>query len=334
MTSVAVIIPVRNEAHFIGRTLAAILNQDFPPDKVEVRVVDGQSTDQTREIVHEVCQRDSRVQLLPNPRRWSSAARNIGIRNSSHELIVIVDGHCELTDRNYLSKLVAAFQQSGADCLGRPQPQDVSQATGLQQAIAAARCSPVGHHPDSFIYSDQPQFVPAHSVAVAYHRSVFDQIGLFDESFDACEDVELNHRIDQAGLKCYFTPEILIRYEPRGTLKGLFRQLVRYGRGRIRLARKHPDTWSLKTLIPAFFVAGLPVGAVLSLFSSWLGFLYIIILMLYALIILAGTVGAARQVKSWRAVAWIPVVFVVIHLAAGSGQWLELLWPRRRHPFE
>jgi succinoglycan biosynthesis protein ExoA len=330
---VSVIVPIRNEENFIERTLRALQQQDFPFESAEILVVDGESTDKTPEIVAGIAARDSRVRLLSNPRRWSSAARALGVREARGEYLLIVDGHCELQDPDYFQKLVQAFETSGADCLGRPQPQDVSHATPIQQAIAAARSSPVGHHPDSFIYSDQPQFVPAHSVAVAYRRSLFEQVGNFDDSFDACEDVELNHRIDQAGLRCWFAPELQIRYEPRGTLAGLFRQLVRYGRGRIRLMRKHPDTRSLKTLIPALFVAGLPVGLVAGLFSSWLAIIYVAVLLLYLAIILIGSLGVVGQVGSWQAAAWIPLVLIVVHLASGWGQWREWFQPVRANPF-
>ena len=50
----------------------------------------------------------------------------------------------------------------------------------------------------------------ASGVAVAYRRKVFDLVGGFDERFDACEDVEFNHRIDEAGLNCWFSPEIAV----------------------------------------------------------------------------------------------------------------------------
>ncbi len=330
---VSVIVPIRNEERYIERTLRALLQQNFPTNASEILVIDGDSTDRTPEIVAQIAARDSRVRLLNNPQRWSSAARQLGVRESRGDYLLIVDGHCELQDPDYLSKLVRAFETSGADCLGRPQPQDVSQATPVQQAIAAARSSPVGHHPDSFIYSNTPQFVPAHSVAVAYRRSVFETVGPFDDSFDACEDVELNHRIDKAGLRCWFAPELQIRYEPRGTLVGLFRQLVRYGRGRIRLMRKHPETRSLKTLVPALFVAGLPLGFVAGLFSTWLAMIYWGILLLYLSIILIASLGVVRRVGSWQAAAWIPLVLIVIHLASGWGQWREWFQPVRTNPF-
>ena len=241
------------------------------------------------------------------------------------KFILIVDGHCELDDRQYLTKLVAAFERSGADCIGRPQPQDVRSATGLQRAIAAARSSPLGHHPDSFIYSGREQFVPAHSVAVAYRRSVFDHVGLFDERFDACEDVELNHRIDQAGLRCLLSPDAMIRYEPRSTLGGLYRQLLRYGRGRVRLLRKHPDTLSLKTLAPAVAIAAGILGLLASLVWSWAGIACLVGATLYLLAIGVASLAAAPAVFPWPAPLWLPVVFVVIHVAAGTGELIELI---------
>ena len=92
---------------------------------------------------------------------------------------------------------------------------------------------------------------------MAYRRTVFDRVGEFDERFDACEDVELNHRIDRAGLRCFFTPAVRVLYFPRSSLRGLFHQMARYGRGRVRLLRKHPETFSPGGFIPAAWLAGL-----------------------------------------------------------------------------
>src|SRR5205823_12155287 len=118
-----------------------------------------------------------------NPGRLSSAGRNQAVRVSRGAIVVLVDGHCEIDSRGYLRDLAHAFADSGADCVGRPQPLDVPGATVLQRAIAAARSSPLGHHPASYIYSSAERFVPPQSVAVAYRRAVFERVGLFDEGF-------------------------------------------------------------------------------------------------------------------------------------------------------
>jgi succinoglycan biosynthesis protein ExoA len=327
---ISVIVPVRNEERFIRTTLDQLLHQDYDPDRFEILVADGRSTDATRAIVAECASRFPHVRLLDNPRRWSSAGRNQALRAAHGDLVVIVDGHCEIDRVSYLREVAEAFQRSGADCVGRPQPLDVTGATALQRAVAAARSSRLGHHPDSYIYSSDEGFVPPQSVAVAYSRSVFEQIGLFDESFDACEDVEFNHRVAQAGLRCYFTPRVAARYVPRGSLGGLFRQMVRYGRGRARLSRKHPDTFSLRGFVPAAFVAGLVLGPLLALLSPLLAALYAGTLGLYAAAVLAVSLTITLRARRLALLPWLPLVFATIHLGSGAGILLELVTGRRR----
>ena len=326
MLSVSVIVPVRNEAQWIERTLSQLIAQDYDPGRFDILVIDGQSTDGTPELIGRLAALHENVRLLSNPRRLSSAARNIGIRQSRGDVVVVIDGHCEFEDDRYLRKLADAFDRSGADCIGRPQPLDISGASSLQRAIAAARSSRLGHHPDSHVYSSEEGFVPAESVATAYRRSVFDTVGYFDETFDACEDVELNHRIDRAGLRCFFTPEVAVRYAPRDSLGGLFRQLVRYGRGRVRLLRKHPATFAVRSLIPLLFVAGLIVGLPLGLATTWLALVYIAALGTYTTVVLMGASWIGFRPGNSRLYPWLPLVFLTIHVTSGTGMLMEVLY--------
>jgi succinoglycan biosynthesis protein ExoA len=320
---VSVIVPVRNEVALIGRTLDQLLRQDYPPDRFEVLVADGGSTDGTRTVVAGFAAEFANVRLVDNPRRWSSAGRNAGLRASRGDVVIIVDGHCELDNPRYLADLADAFTTSGADCVGRPQPLDVSGASRLQRAVAAARASRLGHHPDSHIWSDRPGFVPPHSVAVAYRREVFRMIGPFDERFDACEDVELNHRVAQAGLRCWFAPRLRVCYHPRTSLGGLFRQMLRYGRGRVRLLRKHPETFALRGFLPAVLLAGLAAGPLFwwwggPFAAAWLGGAAP-----YALAVLLFSVALCMRQREAALLPLLPLVFLAIHLGAGAGQLWE-----------
>jgi len=329
---ISVVVPVRNEERFLRGTLEQLLTQDYSPRRFEVLVADGRSTDGTRAIVRQLQGAHPNLRLLDNPGLLSSAGRNVAIRAAGGDLIVIVDGHCDLENGRYLRALAEAFAESGAACIGRPQPLDVTTATPLQRAIAAARASRLGHNPSSFIYTDVAQFVRPQSVAIAYRREVFAEVGLFDERFDACEDVEFNHRVDQAGLPCYFTPRVRVRYYPRANVAGFFGQLQRYGRGRVRLLRKHPDTFSLACLVPAAFLLGLIVGPILAAVSGWLAVAYAGVLALYALTLALGSVLLAWRNRDLRMLPWLPVVFAAIHGGAGTGIWQEVLagWLGRR----
>ena len=350
---ISVMIPVRNESKHIAEVLDRLLEQDYPADKFEILVLDGRSEDNTREIVVKYGEKHPNVRLLDNPKRLSSGARNIGIQNAAGDVVLLVDGHCIIDSKLILSKTDEAFRQSGADCLGRPQPLELSHANPMQLAIAAARRSPIGHHPDSFIYAGKSCFSPAISVAVAYRKDAFEKVGLFDERFDAAEDCELNHRIDKAGLKCFFTPDIAVRYVPRATLGGLGKQLTRYGKGRVRLSRKHPETFSWKSFLPAAFIGGIFAGIILCvcLFAflitgiatpadcctiSVFGFLelgctiFAAVLCLYAAIVIFESVRIAIQNRRLYYCFYLPAVFATIHLSSGYGLLKEIIFPEAK----
>jgi succinoglycan biosynthesis protein ExoA len=329
---VSILVPVRNEATYIEETLDWLLTQDYDPQRYEILVADGRSGDATRQLVAAIQEWRPQVILLDNPRQWSSAGRNAGVRVGRGDLFVLIDGHCELDNPHYLTDLVDAFERSGADCIGRPQPLQIAGATFLQRAIATARTSALGHHPDSHIYSNREGFVPPQSVAVAYRRSVFDKVGLFDESFDACEDVEFNHRVARAGLRCFLTPRAEVRYVPRDDLPALFRQMVRYGRGRVRLLRKHPETFTAPGFVPAALLAGIVAGPLLAWWLPILWWIYGGLLGMYAGLVFAFSGLLARQQREPRMAVVLPLVFPTIHVGAGWGMLSELLWRRAGRP--
>lgn len=325
---ISVIVPVRNESRHIRRVVEGLCHQDYPPDQYEVLVVDGMSDDDTIEIVEGMRAGFPQLKLHSNPQRLSSAARNIGIRHATGEYVIVVDGHCTIGDREHLQKLERAFVRSGADTIGRPQPLVTSRPSGIQRCVSIARSSWLGHNPDSAAFASRESFVSPQNVAVAYRRELFDEFGLFDERFDACEDVELNTRLAQAGRTCWFTPDIAVGYTPRSSLAGLFYQMVRYGRGRCRLARRHPKSLSLPALVPAVLLVWLVVGGIAASVSVWAAWLFAATMLMYATVI--GT-ESLRLIASRFELGYVrvPLVFVTIHLGFGWGFLRELAAMRR-----
>jgi len=326
---VSIIVPVRNESARIEATLGCLARQDFAADEFEIIVVDGQSDDDTWQRVQRWKDIIPQLNLCANPKRLSSSARNVGIRQSTGWYVVIVDGHCEIHDTQYLKNVVAAFEVSGADCLGRPQPLRMSGANEFQRVVAVARESWLGHNPDSDIYSDQARFVPPDNVAVAYRREVFDKVGFFDEQFDACEDVEFNLRVREAGLTCYFAPSIKVDYQPRRTLRGLAYQMARYGRGRSRLWRKHPGSITLPGLVPAALLVWLMTALALSAVHRAFAVVFLATALAYLLSLTAESLRLSRR-HPLRLTARAPLVFMAIHAGFGWGFLRDRLTFRRR----
>jgi succinoglycan biosynthesis protein ExoA len=321
---VSVIVPVRNEEPFLEATLRALERQRYPAESFEVLVVDGQSHDGTVAVIRRLQAEFGNLRLFYNPKRLSSAARNIGVRHARGEIVVIVDGHCELQNRDYFHDLVEVFDRRQVECVGRPQPLDVTGASPLQTAIALARGSRLGHNPGSHIYSDEGGYVPPQSVAVAYRRDVFPRVGDFDEAFDACEDVEFNHRLAQAGMRCYLAPELTIRYHPRGSLAGLCHQMLRYGRGRARLLVKHPDTFAVMPLVPAIFLVTLAASFGLGLVAPPFAGLFCLTAVAYCWAVIVAAVSLGVRGRALRLTPLLPVVFLSIHVGAGWGVLREL----------
>ncbi|MGE4441528.1 MAG: glycosyltransferase [Desulfomicrobium sp.] len=324
--------PVRNEARFIADTLGQLRSQDYPKDRFEILVADGMSNDGTREIVSRIAEEDSRVRLLDNPKKRSSAGRNVGFRAGQGDYFVVVDGHCHIPDDKFLRNISDCFEKSGAHCLGRPQPLDPPDLTPFQKSVALARASRLGHGGDSLIYGDFEGFASPVSNGAAYRREVFEKVGYVDEDFDACEDVEFNYRVEKAGLKAYTSPKLTVRYYPREKLSALVGQMRRYGRGRTRLYRKHPALLSSSAMVPACFAGG--VAAFLALLgldltfglSAFLSFVFFVLglaLLAYAVLVGMATVRICREHGGEHAFR-LPLVFLAVHGGLGLGMWEEI----------
>jgi glycosyltransferase involved in cell wall biosynthesis len=313
-----VVVPVRNEGPFIGSTLEQILAQNYPKERLEILVVDGGSTDSTKQKVSCIAGSHAQIRLLENPKRLSSAARNIGFQSGKGDIFVVIDGHCYLQNEHLFRNIVECFDRSKADCLGRPQPLNPPGLTRFQEAIAIARASPLGHSRTSYIYSNREGYWSPVSVGAMYKRKVFETIGYVDESFDACEDVEFNYRVEKAGLCSYFHPSLGVCYYPRPTLLELLKQMYRYGKGRAKLAWKHPDLVHYEAVILILLILGIPLLLLLGLWSTLFLFLFCIVYGVYIGVILATSTCLALRTRVSHLV-YLPVIFMTIHFGVAAG---------------
>lgn len=330
---VSVVIPVRNEELHIGAVLQQLEAQDYPADRFEVLVADGDSTDGTRRVVEGFAATARMpVRWLANPKRLSSAGRNVGALASRGEIIAFVDGHCQIPTRELLANVAKLMRETGAACLCRPQPLHVAGNTRFQDALARTRATIIGHGRDSTIFDMESEgFVNPTSSGAVYRAEVFAAVGMYDESFDACEDVEFNHRVWKADLKSYSSPKVAVFYSPRQSLSALWKQLMRYGRGRYRFMRKHPDAVSTAQLVPAAFLAWVVGLALASPFSSAALWILAGTLFIYGAVTLAFAIRLSFR-YGWHHLLISPAVYVCIHGGLGTGFWQEAFFGRKPEP--
>jgi glycosyltransferase involved in cell wall biosynthesis len=310
---VSVIMPVRNEADFIDQSLGSVLAQDYPEEQMEILVVDGMSNDGTREKM-----KSNRVRVLDNPSKIVPGALNIGIRNSIGEVIVRVDGHCVLPT-NYISNVIRAFVESGADCVG-----GVQKACGngvIGNAVAAAMSSRFGVGSAYFHYGTQPALVDTVYLG-SYKREVFSRIGGFDEELVRNQDDEFNFRLQQAGGKIWFDPEIYANYYPRNSILRLWKQYLQYGLFKVLVIRKRRGISSIRQLFPAIFVLSILISIVAALVIGQREIMAVVLGPYVIASFFSALVASKRSIKT---VLLLPIVFACMHIAYGVG-FLAGLW--------
>lgn len=312
---ISVVMPVRNEAGFIAHSLGAMLGQDYPPDRLEVIAVDGQSDDGTREIIAGIAACDPRVRLVDNPRRIIPAALNVGIRAARHPLIARMDGHT-IAAPDYLRRGVEALVASGADCVGGRW--EYAGEGWMGRAIAAAMESRFGVGTGRW---RGPAAGEADTVPYGfYYRERLLALGGFDEAYLANEDYELNYRLRASGGRVFYSPAIRMTYYVRPSLIALRKQYFRYGHWKARMFRQHPRSLRPRQLAAPLLVAGLVAGAALQTAGGFWRAAYVTVVGLYLLLAVVFSLRQASR-RGWQLLPGILTAFLVLHLAWGMGFW-------------
>jgi len=139
-----------------------------------------------------------------------------------------------------------------------------------------------------------------------------------DETFDVCEDVDFNYRVEKAGFKTYMSPSIAIKYYPRESLSALWRQMVRYGKGRYQFLKKHPETFSIGGMAPVALVVGLFLLPLLGLVDPVFFKLFGLLCGLYLLVVVFSSFAVASR-AGLKYLRWLPAIYMVIHFGLGVG---------------
>ncbi len=310
---VSVIMPVRNEADYIDRSLSSVLQQNYPPDRMEILVVDGNSQDGTRERI-----RSPRVRILDNPTGIVSSALNIGLRNSSGDVIVRVDGHCVLPF-DYIRNCVQVLQESGADCAG-----GLQKACGVGEVgrvIALAMSSRFGAGTAYFHYGTNPAWVDTVYLG-AYRRETFLRTGGFDEELVRNQDDEFNFRLQQAGGTIRFDPSIVANYYPRDSLRRLWAQYFEYGFFKVLVIRKRRGMSSWRQLAPSSFVLAVFLSFLAALLTGQNWFMALVLGPYLAVNLGVSFFLGHQRIQT---LFLLPVVFAWMHMAYGVG-FLAGMW--------
>jgi glycosyltransferase involved in cell wall biosynthesis len=179
---VSVILPTYNRDVFISRAIESVLSQTYPA--FELIVVNDGSTDNTACVLNSY---GERINVIHRDNGGVSAARNSGIRCAAGDYIALLD-----SDDYWLPEKLAeqtAFFQSEPDAL-ICQTEEIWIRNGK-------RVNPKKRHQkfSGMIFEKSLPLCLVSPSAVMIRKSLFDEVGLFDETLPACEDYDLWLRI-------------------------------------------------------------------------------------------------------------------------------------------
>ncbi|HDD44817.1 MAG TPA: glycosyltransferase [Candidatus Desulfofervidus auxilii] len=196
MPKVSVIIPTYNRANFLKEAIESVLNQTYKD--YELIIVDDGSTDETQKII---AQYKNKLKYIVIPHHGVSKARNVGIKRAKGEFIAFLDSD-DLWHPKKLEVQINFFDNHHNAIIC--QTEEIWLRNGK-------RVNPKKYHkkPSGMMFEKSLERCLISPSAVMMHKTLFEKVGLFDESFPACEDYDMWLRVT-ARFPVYLLPEPLV----------------------------------------------------------------------------------------------------------------------------
>lgn len=330
---VSVVIPCFNEERFIGKALDQLVGQ-YESENYEIIVVDGMSEDGTRRVIEEFQGRHPElvVKVVDNPARNIPTALNLGVAAATGEIIARMDAHAVPCD-GYIHRCVSVLSQTAAGAVGMPCMVRPGADTTIARAVAAAVSHPFGIGDAKYrLGAAGPLQEPVDTVAFAcFRKSLWEQLGGFNEGLLTNEDYDFNYRIRQSGREVILDRGGHCDYFARTTLAGVAAQYWRYGGWKAEMIRLQPQSIKLRHAVAPIFVLSLMLLSLASLLWFQAIFLLAAELVIYLVAAIVAGWHAVKRLDgpTGKLVVLMPLVFATIHVTWGLSFLLRLGFPKR-----
>lgn len=311
---VSVVVPILNEKNYIDEFIKSVLDQDFDKSKMEVLLVDGMSSDGTRNILFDYSKKFEFIHVIDNLEKKIPDALNVGIKNSVGKYIIRMDAHTYYYP-DYISQCVSTIESGNYSNVGGPTV--VGFKSKIQKIIAAANYSPFAlgggksHNIEYEGIADTVSFG-------TFRRDYLLDLGMYDTSIQFAEDDDLNFRIIENGGSIFISPKIKYIYYPRDSFKSLFVQYFRYGLWKSAVIKKHKRPARISHLVPPCFVLFLIFFPILSLFNSAALYLFVSIIFIYIVLSFSFSFKSKNLENNSEKIL-LAFTHFVIHVSYGSG---------------
>jgi len=303
----SICITTYNEEGNIVALLESLINQTKKAD--EIVIVDGGSTDKTREIIRHFQKKYSYIKTVFE-KCSRSRGRNISVDLARNEIVAITDAGCT-ADPDWFGNITKPFETGRVDivagfyCMTGKSPLTLAMGVFL------------GVTPRKFNHN----FLPS-TRSMAFTKSAWETVGGFPEGKgNSAEDTDFNYKAVKLGLKYSRVKNATVEWGMPATINDFFNKVRYYAKWDIKYGIWwHPTqrlmSHNIKALSILFrYVCGFSLF-ILSLFHPVLLVLLFILVILYL-------VWAFRKVYlefgDWRTALWGPVLQIISDLAVISG---------------
>lgn len=211
---VSIVIPAYNAANFLAEAIESALAQTYP--NIEILVVnDGSRDDGATAAVAE--QYAGKIRYFEKENGGSSSALNCGIRNMTGEWFSWLS-HDDLYEPEKIEKQIRLLNElpeeersrqvlfCASECIDS-QGKNITRADpGKLRGIYDTLESLKGN---AYLVAEPTRFM-FNGCSGLIHKSVFEEVGLFDESLRLLNDVDMWYRIYIGGYRIRYLPEVLV----------------------------------------------------------------------------------------------------------------------------
>jgi glycosyltransferase involved in cell wall biosynthesis len=320
---VSAIVAVRNEERHIESVMRSLLQQDVTDFDLELIIVDGDSSDTTRDIVSRIAATDRRVKLIINKHRKTPYAFNLGLENARGEYVCIMGAHTVYAS-NYIAACLDELKRSGAvGCSGRERV--CAGGDGLHaRLIAWALAHPFGTSTGS-MRTRGAGFADTVPYPV-FLKSALIEAGGYDTQLHRNQDNDICQKIRSGGHTLYITDKTSCQYFVSPDLMSLSKYAFRTGFWNFISLKVNPASMAPRHFVPALFTA----VALISVLTFGLSFAVtgnarlllrgslLLLALTYGMASLAAACHIAFRQRSVHALL-VPFSFAILHLSYGLG---------------
>lgn len=306
-----------NEEETLPKLLDDLKRQDYPHEKIEVLLIDSMSKDKTWEIMCAFAESEHdflRVVTLKNPNKTLPYGCNVALEHYTGDAIVRIDAHASIP-HDFLSKNVRLLE-SGEDVCGGKRPNIIDEDTPWKKTLLLAEQSMFGSGISIYRRSEKKRYVSSifHGM---YRREVYDTVGPYNVLLTRTEDNDMSQRIQEAGYKICFDPEIVSYQHTRNSLSKMLRQKYLNGYWIGKTMGINSKCFSLFHFVPFAFVAGILLTTVLAVCG--LPLLAALMWSLYGALVIGVTVLELFRHPFSVTHLGLPFLFLALHLSYGVG---------------